>query len=157
MSIRDIARLLRSAALAVAVVLGSVSIAAAPVDAPFGPGDRTEVARDPHGMVVCSYWLGDGAARDLAWIEGIVRPTESQRASFDALELAVQEAQETMRAACRAGPSDEPEELPREIEAMLLAFAIVCPAFDTLYAQLSDEQKSRLDDAMGWGDGEDEE
>lgn len=157
MSIRDIVLFLRSAALAAAAVLVSASIAVGSIDAPMGPSDRSEVTPDPHGMAVCGYWLGDGAARDLAWIKAIVRPTESQRASFDALQLAVQEAEETMRAACRSGPSDEPEELPREIEGMLLAFAIICPAFDTLYGQLSDDQKTRLDDAMGWGGGEHED
>ncbi|WP_342238586.1 Spy/CpxP family protein refolding chaperone [Inquilinus sp. OTU3971] len=157
MSIRDIVALLRSAVLAAAAVLGGTSIAAASVDAPVGLGDRTEVTRDPHGMAVCGYWLGDAATRDLAWIKEIVKPTEGQRASFDALELAVQEAQETMRAACRAGPSDEPEELPREVEAMLLAFAMIYPVLDAFYGQLSDDQKSRLDSAMGWGDGEDED
>lgn len=153
MSIRDIVLLLRSVLLATAVWLGGTSIAAASVDAPAG----ADIAPDPHGIANCGYWLGDGATRDLAWIKEIVRPTESQRASFGAFELAVQEAQETVRAACRAGPTDEPEELPREIEAMLLAFAILCPAFDTLYSQLSDEQRARLDDAMGLGEGEDED
>ena len=157
MSIRDIVVMLRSAVLAAAVVFGGTSVAAASVDAAVGFGDGTDIAPDPHGIALCGYWLGDGAARDLAWIKEIVRPTEIQRASFDALETAVQEARETVRAACRAGPTDEPEELPREIEAMLLAFAIVCPAFDAFYTQLSDEQKGRLDDAMGWADGEDED
>jgi hypothetical protein len=150
------ARLLQAATLAGLLVLGSGSIAAASVDAPAGSGDRTEVLPDPHGMAPCGYWLGDGAARDLSRIRAAVRPTEGQRAAFNALELAVQQARDTMRAACSAGPTDEPEELPREIDAMLLAFAIICPAFDALYAQLSDEQKSRLDDAMD-REGEDED
>jgi len=157
MSIQNIVLVLRSAALAAAAVLVSASIAAGSADAPVGLGDRSAVTPDPHGIAVCGYWLGDGAARDLAWIKDIVKPTESQRTSFDALELALQEAQETVRSACRAGPSDEPEELPREVEAMLLAFAIICPAFDAFYGQLSDEQKSRLENAMGWGDGEAED
>jgi hypothetical protein len=149
-------RLLQAATLAGLLALGGGSIAAASVDAPAGSGDRTEVLPDPHGMAACGYWLGDGAARDLSRIRAAVRPTESQRAAFDALELAVHQAQETMRAACWAGPSDEPEELPREIDAMLLAFAIICPAFDALYAQLSDDQKSRLDDAVGRGAGDED-
>jgi hypothetical protein len=156
MPMTAMARLLRAATLAGLVVLGGGSIAAASVDAPIGRGDHAGALPDPHGMAVCGYWLGDGAVRDLSRIRAVVRPTANQHAAFDAFELAVQQAQETMRAACRAGPSDEQEELPREIDGMLLAFAIICPAFDALYAQLSDDQKSRLDDAMGRG-GEDKD
>ena len=156
MSTASMIRFLQAATLAGLLVLGSGSIAAASVDAPGGSGDHTEVLPDPHGMAACGYWLGDGAAQDLSRIRAAVRPTEAQREAFNALELAMQQARDMMRAACWAGPSDEPDELPREVDAMLLAFAIICPAFDALYAQLSDDQKSRLDNAMGGGaEGED--
>lgn len=147
MSIEYTVRSLRSAALAAAVVLGSVSTATASTEA---PGVRAEIARDAFDQAACGYWLGDGTAQDLAWIAETVRPTGSQRAAFDSFSVAVHQAQETMRAACRAGSTDETEVLPAEIQAMLHAFAIICPAFDELYAQLNDEQKVRLYEAMGW-------
>ncbi|WP_342239424.1 Spy/CpxP family protein refolding chaperone [Inquilinus sp. OTU3971] len=145
MSIEHIVRVLGAAVISVTTVLGSASVA---VGSTAAPGVRAEIARDAYDQAACGYWVGDGAARDLARIEETVRPTEGQRGSFHAFRVAVQQAQETMRAACRAGPSDETEVVPREIEAMLLAFAIICPAFDALYAQLTDYQKTRLYEAM---------
>ncbi|TSD85459.1 hypothetical protein FFK22_027230 [Mycobacterium sp. KBS0706] len=144
-SIEHTVRILGAAALSATALLASAPIA---IGSTAVPGIRAEIARDAYDQAACGYWLGDGASRDLAWIEETVRPTESQRASFDAFRAAVQQAQETMRAACRAGPSDEPEVVPREIEAMLMAFAIICPAFDALYAQLTDYQKVHLYEAM---------
>ncbi|MDR6288175.1 hypothetical protein E9232_000674 [Inquilinus ginsengisoli] len=144
----------RGALLTVALALGvaGASAAAPPVQAlrdgaPSGtavPFDRV----DPHGWAPCSSWLGDGVMEDLAWMRGVIRPNEAQRSSFDALVSAAGRARETVRSACAEGSPTELDAIHRQIEAMLQAAEIICPAYDALYRVLSDDQKRRLDSAL---------
>lgn len=81
-------------------------------------------------------------------IERLVKPTDAQRAALTELEKASTKAAETIAAAC---PPDVPasatarmELMEKRMEAMLAAIKTVRPAFDALYATLSDEQKARI-------------
>jgi len=90
-------------------------------------------------------------------IEAAVRPNESQRATLNELRAASTKAADTISAACAA---DFPEKstqrldlMEKRVEGMLQAIKTVRPAFETFYASLDDQQKSRLD-AVGprqWG------
>jgi hypothetical protein len=95
----------------------------------------------------------------VAWrmsvIEEAVRPSEAQRAAFDALKDASKKAADTMAASC---PRDYPsngsarlEAMERRLDAMLAGVRTVRPAFDAFYASLTDDQKRRLDWAYSRG------
>lgn len=88
-------------------------------------------------------------------IEDVVKPTDSQRAQFDALKDASKKAADTMTAAC---PRDYPptasarlEAMEKRLDAMLGAVRTVRPAFDSFYASLTDDQRRRLDSAWSGG------
>ena len=90
-------------------------------------------------------------------IERAVQPTEAQRLALTELKAASTKAMEIISAAC---PRELPQSLAARLEvmekrldAMLEAVKTVRPAFDALYASLSDEQKARLDSAgpRNWG------
>ncbi len=100
-----------------------------------------------------------GAAGMAAWrmsvIEDVVKPSDAQRAAFDALKDASKKAADTMAAAC---PRDYPanasarlESMEKRLDAMLAAVRSVRPAFDAFYGALTDEQKRRLDTAYSGG------
>jgi hypothetical protein len=90
-------------------------------------------------------------------IERVVRPTEAQRTALNDLRAASTKAAEALASAC---PHDVPGSsmerlnfMEKRMEAMLQAIKTVRPAFEALYASLSDEQKARLDAAgpRRWG------
>ena len=126
------------------------------------PSDRGGVDRDG-----CGYMMGPGmmdrqqlgrmcsprAAGFAEWrldrLEGVVKPTDAQRAKLDEFKAASNKAAETMRAACS---TDIPttmvgrmEAMEKRLDAMLQAIKTVRPALDAFYATLSDEQKAKLD------------
>ena len=90
-------------------------------------------------------------------IEQAVRPMEGQKAALAELRTASTKAAEMIAATCTSDlPSKSTDRLDlmqRRVEAMLQAIKTVRPAFEGLYAQLDNDQKTRLD-AVGprqWG------
>jgi len=81
-------------------------------------------------------------------LEHVVRPTESQRGALEALRTAAARAAQILRDACPAGtPGNPPERLAamqQRLGAMLEAASIIHPALQSIYAALSDAQKTRF-------------
>jgi LTXXQ motif family protein len=107
----------------------------------MGPGWRGGAMCSPRAAGLASWRIGA--------IEEIVKPTEAQRAAFDALKEASSKAADAMATAC---PQEYPpsssarlEVMEKRLDAMLQAVKTVRPAFDAFYAVLTDEQKRRLD------------
>lgn len=107
----------------------------------MGPGWRGGTMCSPRAAGLASWRIGA--------IEEIVKPTDAQRAAFDALKEASSKAADAMAAAC---PQDYPssssarlEVMEKRLDVMLQAVKTVRPAFDAFYATLTDEQKRRLD------------
>jgi LTXXQ motif family protein len=150
------------AALLLAIATGSAS--AQPGGGLFGPG----MMMGPGMMRGPGMWGGrfagpcdPGAAGLAGWridqIERVVRPTDAQRTALDDLRAASTKAAEALASACpREVPQSSTQRLDfmeKRMEAMLQAIKTVRPAFDALYASLSDEQKARLDSVgpRRWG------
>ena len=85
-------------------------------------------------------------------IEEAVQPTDAQRAAFQKLSDASQNAVETLQAACpdtiALTPTGRLEAMQTRIEAMLDAAETMQPAIEEFYAALSNEQKARFN-ALG--------
>jgi hypothetical protein len=130
----------------------------------FGPG----MMMGPGMMHGPGMWGGrfsgpcdPGAAGLAGWridqIERVVRPTDAQRTVLDDLRTASTKAAEALASACpREIPQSSTQRLDfteKRMEAMLQAIKTVRPAFDALYASLSDEQRARLDSVgpRRWG------
>lgn len=86
-------------------------------------------------------------------IEQIVRPTDAQRVSLQALNDAASRAGDYLKANC---PADEALTPPGRVgamqgrlNAMLEAIKIVQPALESFYGGLSDEQKARFNQLGG--------
>ncbi|ARP98816.1 hypothetical protein CAK95_06800 [Pseudorhodoplanes sinuspersici] len=92
------------------------------------------------------------AAAPIDRIEDAVQPTEMQRAAFQKLSDASQNAVETLQAACPEAialtPTGRLEAMQTRLEAMLDAAEIVQPALEEFYATLTNEQKARFN-ALG--------
>ena len=139
------------AASALVVLISAVPTGAQPMMGPGGFGWGPGVMMGPGWMG--SARCGPGANEWAEWridaIERTVRPTEAQRAAFDALKDASNKAADIVAAACpRAFPSSAAARLAAtetRLEAMLQALKTVRPAFDAFYATLNDAQKARLD------------
>ena len=88
------------------------------------------------------------AAVPIDRIEDAVQPTEAQRAAFQKLSDASQNAVETLQAACPDAipltPTGRLEAMQTRLEAMLDAAEIVQPALEEFYAMLNNEQKARF-------------
>jgi hypothetical protein len=102
---------------------------------------------------MCSPDAAGFAEWRISRLEQLIKPTDSQRAKFDAFKAASAKAAETMRNAC---PTEIPSTMPARMQAMekrtdgmLQAIKIVRPALDDFYATLDAEQKSRLDAGTG--------
>jgi hypothetical protein len=81
-------------------------------------------------------------------IETVIRPAGKQKEALDRLSQATKSAVERLQAAC---PDDVPltpigrlEAMEKRLDAMLQAAALVQPALDEFYAELSNEQKARF-------------
>ena len=88
-------------------------------------------------------------------LEQVIKPTEAQRVKFEEFKKASLNAAETMRTSC---PTEIPVTMPgrmelmeKRLDAMLQSVKIVRPAFDSFYASLTDEQKTRLNTSSGPG------
>jgi hypothetical protein len=96
---------------------------------------------------------GPNAAGFAEWrvsrLESLIKPTESQRESFDAFKKASVSAGEILREGCSmdfaATAPRRVEAMEKRMDAMLRAAKIVRPAFETFYATLNPEQKAILD------------
>jgi hypothetical protein len=95
-------------------------------------------------------------ASTLAWpgdkIDQAVKPNDAQQAKLNALQAALAQASDTIKAAC---PTDLPATPPsrldaagKRLQAMLQAVTTVQPALANFYNSLSDDQKARFN-AMG--------
>jgi hypothetical protein len=109
------------------------------------------------GRGICDPRAAGLAQWRLERIERAIQPTEAQRLALTELKAASTKAAEIVSAAC---PSELPrssaarlEAMETRLDAMLQAIKTVRPAFEALYASLSDEQKARLDSAgpRNWG------
>jgi hypothetical protein len=149
-------RLKPASALRSAVVFYSI-IAAAPAVAQSSersgaPAQPTvlgpAVARPGNADLSC----GAAPAGLGSWSADVIEETlslnDAQRAKFDGLKTASQQAIQHLNESC---PKDEPasptarlEAQERRLSAMLEAVRTVQPALDDFYATLSDEQKARL-------------
>jgi hypothetical protein len=87
-------------------------------------------------------------ALDIDAIERAVRPSEAQRAALDELRAISAKAGDAVRKACPGKPPATPlarlDMVERRLDAMLGAIRTLRPAFQSLYATLSDEQKKTL-------------
>jgi hypothetical protein len=91
-------------------------------------------------------------AGTLAWpgdkIDQAVKPNDAQQAKLNALQAALAQASDTIKAAC---PTDLPATPPsrldaagKRLQAMLQAVTTVQPALADFYNALSDDQKARF-------------
>jgi hypothetical protein len=146
-------------AVGLVALMSAVPVSAQPMMGPGGNGWGPGAMMGPgwRGGAMCSPRAAGLASWRIAAIEEIVKPTETQRAAFDALKDASNKAASAMVTAC---PQDYPstssarlEAMEKRLDAMLEAVKTVRPAFDAFYAALTDEQKQRLDTASpgrGW-------
>jgi len=149
--------LIASAALLVAALL------VAAVAQPFGPGagimgsgmGRSWMMGRGGFRGVCNPAATDFAERRAVRLAELVKPTEAQRATFDAFKAASVRSAQMMRAAC---PKEVPQTIvgraeatEKRMDATLQAVRAMRPALEAFYATLSDEQKARLDSSEGRG------
>jgi hypothetical protein len=84
-----------------------------------------------------------------AEIESRVHPTEAQRASFDNLKDASAKAADMLKATCEPNEALTPparlSAAGKRLDAMLQAVETVKSALDSLYSELSDEQKAQFE------------
>ena len=81
-------------------------------------------------------------------VDRVVRPDDAQRTKLDALQSAMTQSADMIKAAC---PSDVPATPParlaavgQRLNAMLQAVGTVRPALADFYGSLSDDQKARF-------------
>lgn len=119
------------------------------------------------GMKFCRGNTAEMADHMLVRIEHKVKPTDAQKASFETLKAAAQEAAAKLSAACPKDMAAKPaegdasqarstpiERLARAeamTQATLDAIKTVRPAAETFYASLTPEQKAKLDEHVGRG------
>ena len=91
--------------------------------------------------------------RIAARLETTVRPTDGQKADFEALKQALTKAEATLKASCPTEAETANQAPParlalaeKRMAAGLEALRTVRPAVDTLYAKLDDKQR----DALRW-------
>ncbi len=91
-------------------------------------------------------------AKVMAWptdqIDSAVNPSDTQRSKLDALQSALSQAGDTIKAACPSEPPATPPErlaaVGKRLQAMLQAVETVQPALANFYNALSDDQKARF-------------
>ena len=122
----------------------------------------------PDGATAGGRWSGHGVKalcseqRDLrlsattGFVEAFVSFTPEQTGSWNALKAALEAGSAKIGQACdsveaQVVPSSAPQHLARAELALATALDIVQdvrPAFDDLYANLSDDQRARIDDLL---------
>src|SRR5580698_10021169 len=150
--------------------LGTASIkaaqtikAACPKDvASTAPARLTALGQDQrrgnNNEGVLAQGCGNGQANATDWpaaaIESRVHPTEAQRASFDNLKNASAKAADLLKGTCQPNEALTPparlSAAGQRLDAMLQAVETVKSALDSLYSELSDEQKAQFE-AIGPG------
>jgi hypothetical protein len=99
---------------------------------------------------------GQEAEWPAAEIDRRVRPTEAQRASFDNLREATAKAADILKNTCEPNEALTPparlSAAGKRLDAMLQAVETVKSALDSLYGELSDEQKAQFE-SIGPGRG----
>jgi hypothetical protein len=84
-----------------------------------------------------------------AEIESRVHPTDAQRASFDNLKDASAKAADLLKSTCEPNEALTPparlSAAAKRLDAMLQAVETVKSALDSLYSELSDEQKAQFE------------
>ncbi len=126
------------------------------------------VAAGPGGAIAHGRWGGHGAKalcsdqRDIrlsaatGFVEAFVSFTPEQTASWNTLKAALEAGSRKVGAACVSAEAQgdggtAPQRLARVELALGTALEIVQdvrPAFDDLYAKLSDEQRTRIDEMI---------
>lgn len=85
-------------------------------------------------------------------LEQVLRPSDAQRSTLDALNDATTNAADVLKANCPADEALTPPgrllAMEQRLNAMLQAIKIVLPALEAFYNMLSDEQKARFN-ALG--------
>ena len=102
---------------------------------------------------VLAQGCGNGQANATDWpaaaIESRVHPTEAQRASFDNLKNASAKAADLLKGTCQPNEALTPparlQAAGQRLDAMLQAVETVKSALDSLYSELSDEQKAQFE------------
>jgi hypothetical protein len=95
---------------------------------------------------------GECGDASLAWptdqINRVVQPTDAQRAKLDALQAAVANGADTIKAACPSEPPATPPDrlaaIGKHLQAMLQAIDAIRPPLHDFYNSLSDDQKARF-------------
>ncbi len=95
---------------------------------------------------------GECGDSSLAWptdqINRVVQPTDAQRAKLDALQAAVANGADTIKAACPSEPPATPPDrlaaIGKHLQAMLQAVDAIRPPLHDFYNSLSDDQKARF-------------
>jgi LTXXQ motif family protein len=91
-------------------------------------------------------------AQAMAWpteqIDRVVQPTDAQRAKLEALQTAVANGADTIKAACPSEPPSTPPArlaaIGKHLQAMLQAVDTIRPPLHDFYNSLSDDQKARF-------------
>ncbi|MFZ3307980.1 MAG: Spy/CpxP family protein refolding chaperone, partial [Xanthobacteraceae bacterium] len=91
-------------------------------------------------------------AKVMAWptdrIDSAIHPSDAQRSKLDALQSALSQAGNTIKAACPSEPPATPPErlaaVGKRLQAMLQAVETVQPVLANFYNSLSDDQKARF-------------
>ena len=107
---------------------------------------------------VLAQGCGNAQANATEWpaaaIESRVHPTDAQRASFDNLKDASAKAADLLKGTCQPNEALTPparlSAAGQRLDGMLQAVEIVKSALDSLYSELSDEQKAQFE-AIGPG------
>lgn len=120
----------------------------------------------PHGRI-CRTDSAEFADHMLVRIKHRVQPTEQQKGAFETFETATRAAAEKLREGCPKKPeAAEGEDGPQRrnaierlaqtqagLEASLAALKEFRPAAEKFYAELSDDQKAKLEPRRGMGKG----
>jgi LTXXQ motif family protein len=135
--------------------LALVALMTAPIAAqPMTPPEPDVPAGSEVRWSQCNLQLELSARAFIAGIDRAMRPTETQRAAFNELRIAVTKAFDILQSTCQAErvltPAEGLEAAEKMLEARLQAIRIVRPALDTLYNLLSDEQRSHVLSQQSW-------
>jgi len=106
---------------------------------------------------MCAAPTAAGAPSTMRAIERAVRPTEQQRAGFEALRLRSAGMVQLVASSCPAVPP--PDHMDRfaavtdRLDVMLFAVMSMSPVLQGFYDSLNQQQKTGLDGALPAGDG----
>jgi hypothetical protein len=107
----------------------------------------------PDFLPTCSAQAARPTNIPMEHIEQVVRPTDAQRVSLQALNDAAMQAGDYLKAKCPADEALTPPgrvgAMQNRLYAMLEAIKIVQPALESFYGGLTDEQKARFNQLGG--------